>query len=103
MNALKCKCDYRKENGEWKKTKMVGNRAIHDKDTTAKHLGHLAINIYCHYKTIRHMNWGCKILDEGVQMHTLLFFAEALSRATLRRYSLNDRQGGARGCIVKRV
>ena len=21
MNALKCKCDYRKENGEWKKTK----------------------------------------------------------------------------------
>ena len=85
------------------KNEMVGNRAIHDKDTTAKHLGHLAINIYCHYKTIRHMNWGCKILDEGVQMHPPSLFVEALSRAASEEYLLNDRQGGARGFIVNRV
>lgn len=87
---------------------MVGNRAIHDKDTTAKHLGHLAINIYCHYKTIRHMNWGCKILDEGVQMHPLLFLSKPCPVRLPRNTCLTigrGVQGGSslieyRGCIV---
>ena len=55
------------------------------------------------------MNWGCKILDEGVQMHTLLFLPKPCpvrlcgdTRLTIGR----GVQGGAslseyRGCIVR--
>ena len=47
---------------------------------------------------------GGKIPTEGVQMHPLfLFFRKPCSRAASEEYSLNDRQGGARGFIVKRV
>ncbi len=36
-------------------------------------------------------------------MHLLALFLKALSRAASEEYLLNDRQGGARGFIVKRV
>lgn len=36
-------------------------------------------------------------------MHPLSLFSEALSRAASEAYSFNNRQGGARGFIVKRV
>lgn len=45
----------------------------------------------------------CKISTKGVHLHPLLLCREALFHAASKAYSLNDRQGGARGCIVKRV
>ena len=46
---------------------------------------------------------GCKIPAEGVQMHPPSLFVEALSYAASKAYSFNDRQGGARGFMVKYV
>ena len=45
----------------------------------------------------------CKISTKGVHLHPLLLCREALFHAASKAYSLNDRQGGARGCIVKWV
>ena len=43
----------------------------------------------------------CKISTKGVHLHPLLLCREALFHAAFKAYSLNDRQGGARGCIVR--
>ena len=45
----------------------------------------------------------CKISTKGVHLHPPLLCREALFHAASKAYSLNDRQGGARRGIVKRV
>ena len=89
-----------------------------DKINEEKGIGIITVAVSCWLSVTGTVNAEDKILklptpiilakvvqnpDRGVHLHPPSLFLKALSRAASEAYSLNDRQGGARGFIVKRV